>query len=630
MRSFLCICSFTVLVLSPFLAAGHGLFYSQDEVQIWRERAGMVRGAPSMYRFSGDVSPNSPADYSRVFLAGLTFLANAEADRYTNHYGGDSCYPTSQKHGWDDADVMAFQPDRAGDWMKAAAFLYLLNGDEAFAEKVREEILWHIGIPQLDARNNLYFCTDPMTNTGDFNNFFLAMWYQKLLFAYDMTSASPAWNDGDHAELQAWFLAAARYFQTMYEEDFNRSFPGRLDGDYTGYTDSSYDENGWQTAHGCYQCGRVLFDGGPGIYNLSRLYNNRRLAQMSFAFTVGVYFDDEAIIASGKRFFKETLAYGLLAYEGELFHSDMHRGSPGNSYEVGYHYSLAAAHSLIGMADVYARFRSNELYEYTLDGADFAMFFPEAFVTRPWYKDLAVPGKSLYRFLRTCAKLTSRQLPYATLGGFPLDGMSVHLGSLVRRAYDVWLTQANLFYRDTMIQEVYTRNYPGMTDYFPSWRQDSGTFEGQSYDAVHVLGPGIYGNLPWGGLHNLYPAMLLQWGQIEGQAWPFQTPWAQTDARLGEGWADSWLGTLYDASYPHVFHLRHGWWWIQPIDRTAAKAACWIYDASLGWLYSEARYYPIIYSGSHARWFMLDGQQPDRRLYDFSEEAWILESELDG
>lgn len=55
-----------------------GLFHTSDEVTIWQARA-----ASGPYKTAGDVSTNSPGDFTRIASNASAFLSNPTADRWT-------------------------------------------------------------------------------------------------------------------------------------------------------------------------------------------------------------------------------------------------------------------------------------------------------------------------------------------------------------------------------------------------------------------------------------------------------------------------------------------------------------------------------------------------------------------
>src|SRR5919109_603468 len=67
----------TVLEESAAAQTRLGLHVTQEELNIWKQRA---QSGP--YKSAGDVSANSPGDWTRIVNLKNTFMANPSADRW--------------------------------------------------------------------------------------------------------------------------------------------------------------------------------------------------------------------------------------------------------------------------------------------------------------------------------------------------------------------------------------------------------------------------------------------------------------------------------------------------------------------------------------------------------------------
>jgi|RhiMetdeSRZDD1v2_1073273.scaffolds.fasta_scaffold1216387_1 hypothetical protein len=117
-----------------------GLFHTQEEVNCWRQRAGIdPQGAngitcPVKYKNAGDVSTNSPDDWNRI-------VANANAV-------GSSGRWTSGPQIFNGSCVAGDNPNGNWAWaarVRDAAFYDLVTGSTAHRAAVKAELLWQAG-----------------------------------------------------------------------------------------------------------------------------------------------------------------------------------------------------------------------------------------------------------------------------------------------------------------------------------------------------------------------------------------------------------------------------------------------------------------------------------------------------
>ena len=108
------------LQVEPVMSATRlGLFVTQEELNIWRQRA-----AKGPYKTKGDVSPNSPGDWTRIQKNATAFLSNPSSDRWSGQTQ-DVCFVSKPS-----------RPSRHyGVNMRDAAFYYLITGDTSIATR---------------------------------------------------------------------------------------------------------------------------------------------------------------------------------------------------------------------------------------------------------------------------------------------------------------------------------------------------------------------------------------------------------------------------------------------------------------------------------------------------------------
>ncbi len=84
------------------------------------------------------------------------------------------------------------------------------------------------------------------------------------------------------------------------------------------------------------------------------------------------------------------------------------------------------------------------------------------------------------------------------------------------------------------------------------------------------------------------------------------------------------LGWAYVSYFPWIYQSEdHGWWWAANNDTRFI-----VYDAFLGWTYTDLFIYPTLYSYNLDRWqTYVQGISPERTFYAFGiAEPWIIES----
>ncbi|WP_020528949.1 malectin domain-containing carbohydrate-binding protein [Flexithrix dorotheae] len=483
---------FIFLTFSNNLFGQNGLTYSQEEIKIWRERAGLDPGQ-TLYNSPGDAGINTPGEWEKIIASANRCVQNSANDRYTNYWKEASCVPNL--HTYSDRtiiDNMEPRPQTKGNHgansVMDAGFVYLLTKDRKYSDPVRTELMWYATNKQLDFSNRNIWCTG-QKSFNDLNpGFFIAEWCTKMLLAYDYTKDSPSFSQGDKDTIEKWLLNAAIFFDEVYRANLNSAFPGRENNDYTKI-------NAYQDR----KSGDQLWDGGPEAWNLSLVYNNRRSAHFRFSFLAGIFLNDLTLIDHGKRAFKEWVAFGTF---GDGSHSDLYRGK--SSWpEIGWTYTSACVDHAISMADAYARKFDNSLYDYTIGDEDIKLFFPDANKSKGWYKDLAVKGKGLKKAIDAFVFFIDGTYGDSRRRGDEnIDGFTTKNGGR-NFVEDVWVSTANVYYKDLNVQAIYTRAKE-KTRKYPSNPTNTGSFQ------------------PWSGVAATIPSKLFMYGQMEGKVWPFK------------------------------------------------------------------------------------------------------------
>ena len=110
-----------------------GLFVTQQELTIWRQRA---NSGP--YKSAGDVSANSPGDWNRIVANRNSFASNPSNGRWTSG-------PTNLTNGCVNTTGNLPPNWRSTDWairLRDAAFHDLVMGVTTNQAAIKAEILW--------------------------------------------------------------------------------------------------------------------------------------------------------------------------------------------------------------------------------------------------------------------------------------------------------------------------------------------------------------------------------------------------------------------------------------------------------------------------------------------------------
>lgn len=89
---------------------------------------------------------------------------------------------------------------------------------------------------------------------------------------------------------------------------------------------------------------------------------------------------------------------------------------------------------------------------------------------------------------------------------------------------------------------------------------------------------------------------------------------------FGNDWHFSdWKGWVFGSDSPWSYHAEHGW--IYVVGPTENQL--WYYDPPLGWLYTEASYYPFVWRAQTGSWHFYERNSSPRWFYNFATETWF-------
>lgn len=181
---------------SAMAAKRLGLHVTQEELDIWRQRA-----AKGPYKTTGDVSTNSPGDWTRMLNNANAFLSNPSAERWKGQVEATCKTMNSEA------------PKRnLGEKLRDAGFVYLITGDTKYRDAARNELLAQAAETGTNFADRTRWCPTVLTGTHqpvlDIN-----MWLNKMLFGYDYIRSSLTHAHRD--TLDRWFLNAGLFFETQ-------------------------------------------------------------------------------------------------------------------------------------------------------------------------------------------------------------------------------------------------------------------------------------------------------------------------------------------------------------------------------------------------------------------------------
>lgn len=442
------------------VSARLGLHVTEAELQIWRERA---QNGP--YRVASDASPTSPGDWARIVKNAQDFLA----DPGWYHWEGQTVYVCMEQGGP--------APDmEASAKLRDAAFYYLITGNTAYRDAVKNEILALAREPGTQFKNDDIWCNGHL---GDGNPALeISNWFTMVLYAYDYLGRD-SFTSGENAELAEWFVNAAHFFQREVDLNLDDNFVDRLAGDYT-ISDAGINRNK--------TCSEISHYGGWTICPLAMFYNNRKGSEVRFFGLTGIEFQDDLLESRAKRFFREWVMFSMFP-DGVI--GEFERWEP-DFPDLGWAYASQVIGSMHTLADAFARIGDTSLFDYTTGQG--------AYGTEGGTKSIHLAARNLGKYLDGSVKrYGTDRADRAGNPAYLIDGVVESRNWYA--VHDIFLAQPNIYYQDAYIEALYTRTLDGVRPY-PAHVEDQRIWSGESF---------------------VYPGVLFMWGQLEGRVWPYPT-----------------------------------------------------------------------------------------------------------
>ncbi|UZR93209.1 choice-of-anchor D domain-containing protein [Chondrinema litorale] len=404
---------FLLLIFFNFSTkAQEGLFYTQEEINVWQSRAGLTSGN-KMYNTSGDVSNNSPASWSKVLSNANSFLSN----------------PTSEVWNGDFSN----EPYTKGIGMRDAAFVYLLTKNTKYLSAVKSFLITQASQSGTQFKNWSYF--------GDTKGFHEGDWISRLFYGYMYVRGDL--DSSTQSTLDTWFKSAATFYAGNIHNDIQLMFPNRLSNDYS--------KKGNVAESGAMQSSYAYMDASGNWKNklswVSAWYNNRRFTQLRIVGLAGAFFDDANLILHAKTFVKEWLKYSVFP-DGTLgeYQRNGNYGNPQN----GMIYGSINTQVSIEIADLLARGGDFSLYDYTTSEGLHG--------TEGGSKSIYLTIKTYYNHIDGTIKRYYGSVSETNR----LDQISPAGTHWIN---DVWFAKANIYYQDEYFAKVYTRTASGVANY---------------------------------------------------------------------------------------------------------------------------------------------------------------------
>ena len=452
-----------------------GLHVTAEELAVWQSRA-----SSGPYKTAGDVSTNSPGDWTRILAA-----ANAgglSAQRWTGHTNAGTCWTT----------VFNEAPRSYGENCRDTAFAYLVTGTVGYRTAALAELLAQAAEAGTDFSNTTRWCaavytTPPSSNGG--HVWTIGVWLTKLLFAYDYILAGDqvhgqTLSAPNKATLDTWFLNAANYWEGLTHAYADDVFPNRLSDNYTTMGP------GWTPDDSRTLSPGILYYGGPTLLVFHETWNNRMTNLIRFAGLVGIQQNNATLKSRAKRWVQEWLRFQVWP-DNTLAESA--RFEPAQPC-LGFAYMGGAIGSIMTVADAFAR-----IGDYDLVTRSESLGFPNQ--TPNGGPKTLLGVMKLHQ-----AHMTHGVIRYGTTSGanngnanYIIDSVDGISGEL--HVADTWYTFANLYYQDEDVTAAYMRTASGAPAYPAS--------------------PFTGGYGAWGGEWGVYPGILFMFGQNEGDVHPY-------------------------------------------------------------------------------------------------------------
>ena len=444
---------------------------------IWtvREKAEwLTRSSVGPYRNLGDVSTNSPGEYTRILTNSALSLS---AQRWSGNTA-NKCWAT-----------IGQPPSDTGTRIRDAAFVAWLTGNTTLRDAVRDELLAQAAVTGTIFTNTTRWC---ITN-GVGNYFQVSHWIAKMAVAYDYIRADI--SAGNRTTLDAWILGAGNWLEANVSGMVAAVWPDRASDSYT------------QSPAVGNNRGNVYFLGtnGPPHYEFYDRWDNQSAAMMRTFGLIGVILNNSTLKNSAKRFFREYFMFSVhytdsanITTPSEYFRccsSDTARFPA-----LGWGYTGSTLSEMSFLAEIIARSGDDSLYTYsTSSGYSGTVGGPKSLLAAITTQ-LNSMDHTLIRYgIKTSGEFGG-SIAANIIDNIYTGNNAAGVAQNWHSIGDTWISIANLYFRNDYIKGSYLRTNSGQT----------------AYPASPAGGPEFYSGP---GKH--LPSYIFMFGQMEGKVWPY-------------------------------------------------------------------------------------------------------------
>jgi hypothetical protein len=385
-------------------------------------------------------------------------------------------------------DLGVAPPWSRGRLLRDAAFAYLITGNTAYKNAVRNELLTQATLPGVQWAGPLWSApTCDETKLGDTWNPVLGFhnWMLHMLVSYDFMRRDL--SSTDRMTLDKWFLDFSKRFEAVnYKRHLEKRWPKRDSDDYSSSPHST-------------AAFKKMYFNGPDWSWWHGAWNNQFHLGMLVHGLSGIMFDNAYLKKQAKRYFKEFVKYNVWP-DGVM--GDLHRWNDNGHPCKGFWYTASQAEDTAAMAEAFARTGDFELYQYvTSDGYAGTAGGPKSLKTAIiTHQGLANASVKRYAATDEALATDARFLINSDCSRFPTTGI---VGSYAWRGVnDIWAAAiANRFYKDNVIKAGYMRQ--------------------RASDSGYPASPNHSCGSPWEGGHCTFPGVLFMFGQMEDRPSPY-------------------------------------------------------------------------------------------------------------
>ena len=480
-----------------------GLFYTPEELALWRHRA-----ASGPFKTDNDFAKGTPGDWQRI-VQHAEGMVNGTLHETPTHVLAD---PNFNTNGTRDAGFLLLD----------TAFAYLISNDVRYLNAAKTTLLQSVTDPTNDLSKRCFSVevtdgVNPPTQTYT-DGFLEAQWLNRTIMAYDFMKHGM--SDSERAAVEGSLLKWGYFLGAHMQWGLEYLFPNRAVGDYTeaqrvkNWESDPYDH---RTADTNKDCLRDSLDDqtmktvrlyatstgapGPAISKVSLSYNNRRSNQALSIAMIGILLNEPNLVGEAKRYVSEWLNYSVWSDGSQ---GEYQRNGDYCIPQQGLIYGAINISAALAIADVTARKGDASLYKLSTAGGLFgtqaAAGTAKSLLTPVMRHLNLISGvETAYYFERDRAVQNPR--PETSLGA--QESRYFNAAKPLDNYYDLAYLLSNRYYQLQPMHDAIMR--------LPQGGPNMPPFPG-------TTGNGVSG---WTGSSTIFPAMLMMYGELPTSIWPY-------------------------------------------------------------------------------------------------------------